>query len=134
MEDIDVLSPRVIRILGQNASPFTLQGTNCYLVGNGKGRILIDTGSGLQSFHNLLKKAMKNNGIERLDSVILTHHHIDHIGGVKNLASLLEDQRLFIYYYAGQNEVYWKENDPRFEYISLTDNSQINTEGANIEV
>jgi glyoxylase-like metal-dependent hydrolase (beta-lactamase superfamily II) len=97
--------------LGLNPGPFTLQGTNTYLIGNGRRRLLIDTGEGhdgmvgtliiiklnyfalmlcsvlvcLVGWIENLSKTMKDEGIEGLDGILITHWHHDHIGGIDHV-------------------------------------------------
>lgn len=86
--DIEVLSDKVISVLAQNPNPFTLNGTNTYLVGTGKKRLLIDTGEGGikgDKYLPILRDAMAQHGIEGLDGIVVTHLHFDHVGGTKDI-------------------------------------------------
>ncbi|TKR80379.1 hypothetical protein L596_014461 [Steinernema carpocapsae] len=80
VEPIALLSPKVHRILGMNPGAFTLQGTNTYLVGTGKSKILIDTGdAGIEKYIENLGSVLGENKIE---GIIITHWHHDHVGGI----------------------------------------------------
>ncbi|VDP20801.1 unnamed protein product [Heligmosomoides polygyrus] len=79
MDDVVQISPNVTRILGQNPGPFTLQGTNTYLVGCGQKMFLIDAGeSNNTRYIDRLKEALGDSSIE---GIICTHWHHDHLGG-----------------------------------------------------
>ncbi|KAK3680668.1 putative metallo-beta-lactamase domain protein [Podospora appendiculata] len=85
--DVEQVSPRVIRILGQNPGKFTLQGTNTYIVGTGPERLMIDTGQGIADWASLVAQTLSNEQFA-LSHVLLTHWHGDHTGGVPDLINL----------------------------------------------
>ena len=82
---VQVLSERVTAALGMNPGPFTLMGSNTYLVGTGKKRILIDTGEGLDEYIPVLREAMSASGCEGIQEVLITHYHYDHVGGLESI-------------------------------------------------
>jgi glyoxylase-like metal-dependent hydrolase (beta-lactamase superfamily II) len=81
LPDIDRWSERVVVALGQNPGVFTGPGTNTYLIGTGKRRILLDTGGGEPEYMDVLRRAVEEAGCEGLQEIVLTHGHPDHIGG-----------------------------------------------------
>lgn len=87
--NIQKLSNCVTCVLAQNPSPFTLQGTNTYLVGSPQTneRLLIDTGSGNVEYFELLKKYLEDNKL-KITTIAITHSHIDHLGGVEDVLKL----------------------------------------------
>lgn len=79
-------SARVITVLGLNPGLFTGPGTNTYLVGTGRERILLDTGEGRPAYLDLLARSLEAHGNLRIQEIVLTHGHPDHMGGVAGVA------------------------------------------------
>ncbi|KFA54245.1 hypothetical protein S40293_07812 [Stachybotrys chartarum IBT 40293] len=100
--DVEQLTPRVLRVLGQNAGKFTLQGTNTYVVGTGHERLLVDTGQGIPEWADLISTTFAASGIQ-LSHVLLTHWHGDHTGGVPDLLRLYPSLVSSIYKHTPSN-------------------------------
>ncbi|OAQ60745.1 beta-lactamase-like protein [Pochonia chlamydosporia 170] len=120
LADVEQLTPRVLRVLGQNPGKFTYQGTNTYIVGTGKQRLMIDTGGGELAWAELIESTLKSMDIS-LSHVLLTHWHGDHTGGVPDLL------RLYPYL---KDEIY--KNDPNGTQQDITDNQIFAVEGATV--
>jgi glyoxylase-like metal-dependent hydrolase (beta-lactamase superfamily II) len=76
---ISQLSSRVWRIMGLNPSPMTLGGTNTFLVGTGRTRILIDSGEAVPEYAELLKHVVAATNTTAISHLLVTHWHHDHI-------------------------------------------------------
>jgi ribonuclease/clavin/mitogillin len=90
------LSARVTRVMGMNPSAMTLGGTNTYLVGQGRQRVLIDTGEGAPDYLPVLERALREASEvvgERVEiaQVLFTHWHPDHVGGIAQVRQLFPD-------------------------------------------
>ncbi|KAL6238480.1 hypothetical protein BDW75DRAFT_237368 [Aspergillus navahoensis] len=95
LSDIDDgLSGCVVRFLGYNPGSMQLQGTNTYLVGTGRTRILIDTGEGAPQWAVNVTRYLEDHDIT-ISHVLLTHWHKDHTGGVADL--LAHDPTITVY-------------------------------------
>ncbi|CAB3403826.1 unnamed protein product [Caenorhabditis bovis] len=126
LEPIEICSPAVTRILGFNPGPFTLQGTNTYLLGTGKRKILVDTGEpNISDYIGALKTVLKENEIE---CMVITHWHGDHVGGINNIVSdILNSKKVPIYKFRREAD----EEKERFQYVD--DGFIVAVEGATLK-
>lgn len=76
----------VVRVLAPNPGPFTLEGTNTWIVGDGSVAI-IDPGPELPSHREAVLAAAARVGPVR--AILLTHHHPDHAPGAAAMAARL---------------------------------------------
>lgn len=128
---IERLSSRVIRILGCNPSAMTLQGTNTYLVGQGKNRILIDSSGGetINEYIDVLSKELNNQNC-KLQEILITHWHSDHTEGVQPIFKSITKTPIKV----SKHELTEGgcEHDQVTKYNYINDNHVFKTEGATL--
>ncbi|VDP26368.1 unnamed protein product [Heligmosomoides polygyrus] len=126
LEPVTRLSPLVVRILGQNPGPFTLQGTNTYLVGSGKRKILIDAGEpNIPQYISSLQSALAENQGE-IDAIIITHWHYDHVGGIPSVLKEIVGHEVPVYKFQRGS----KEDPSQFHYID--EGYEVKVEGSTL--
>ena len=140
------LSSRVVSVLGMNPGPFTLGGTNTYLVGTGASRLLIDCGGGAPTaaaYVDNLASAMAEQEVDSLQAILLTHWHHDHTGGIAAVLERWPGTPLLklIPSAMEEEEAYDEESGgaPDFapfghSYCALSSSELITTEGASLRV
>jgi endoribonuclease LACTB2 len=126
LPDVDVWSERVVVALGQNPSLFTGPGTNTYLIGRGRRRLLLDPGEGRESYLPVLERALERAGCEGLEAIVLTHGHVDHIGGVRSVLDRFGELPVW--------KLPWPEMDAPYDLRlqPLADGARVATEGATL--
>jgi glyoxylase-like metal-dependent hydrolase (beta-lactamase superfamily II) len=116
-------------IPGLNPGPFTLDGTNTYLVGTGKHRLLIDTGQGIDEYAESLLAALKSTGTKSID-ILLTHKHLDHVGGIDQIRRLMADHFNLFDVKVFKNQM---SDGSLGTYLPIIDNQIFEVDGATLK-
>ncbi|KAK9704229.1 Beta-lactamase-like protein 2 [Basidiobolus ranarum] len=125
------LSSRVTRILGFNPGRFTLQGTNTYLVGTGKERLLIDSGEGKMEYIRSLKSVLEESKEIVIVGIVLTHWHHDHVDGIPSVLELCKSRgnsTVPLY-----KRLYPDKDRKDFEFSNIAEGQVFSVEGATLK-
>lgn len=68
--------------------------SDCTLIKNGDENYLIDSGDKTES--NKVIKYLKDQGVEKLDFIILTHYHGDHYGGLYDITKTFKTDIVYV--------------------------------------
>ena len=79
---------------------------DCILVTTGKHVMMIDTGYNETSSDVI--KYLKENGIEKIDKMIITHYDKDHVGGASDIMDSIEVKSIYMPDYEGEGNKYKK--------------------------
>ncbi|KAG6444077.1 hypothetical protein O3G_MSEX003162 [Manduca sexta] len=131
---ITKLSNRIIRVLGCNPGQMTLQGTNTYLVGTGRNRILIDAGDkDVPEYQKHLSDVVQSENVN-IEHILITHWHHDHIGGVENLYGTIAKQPTIWKHKRSPEDESDVELPSPIQTSWLSDGQEIKVEGATLKV
>ncbi|MDQ3630550.1 MAG: MBL fold metallo-hydrolase [Actinomycetota bacterium] len=75
---------RVAHVRAENPGPFTLEGTNTYVVSDADGTWVVDPGPALPEHLDAVASVVGAAGVS-WRGVLLTHDHADHAGGIPGL-------------------------------------------------
>ncbi|CAG7786216.1 unnamed protein product [Allacma fusca] len=124
---------RVWRVLGCNPGPMTLQGTNIYLVGTGRKRVLIDAGQdGFPEYVQNLTKLLNDENV-KIEHLVLTHWHHDHVGALPEIEPILKNDTPFVYKFP-TIEPQDVPIPSSFKFTPINNNHILKTEGATLRV
>ncbi|RWS26873.1 hypothetical protein B4U80_11245 [Leptotrombidium deliense] len=127
---ISGLSPRIIRVLGMNPGVMTLQGTNTYLIGTGKRRYLLDTGDGTKpEYIELLKSVLHKNNAS-ISAIILSHWHLDHVGGINPVLSLCDNDCKIYKFRDDEHD----SSDEKWKYEYIEDGHEFKLDDTTLKV
>ena len=89
LPDVERLSGCVVCVRALNPGFFTGPGTNTYIVGTGRRRVLIDAGdAGVDAYISLLRRTLHSMcDSATISHILVTHSHPDHVGGVRAAAA-----------------------------------------------
>ncbi|GAB0090745.1 Beta-lactamase-like protein 2 homolog [Sergentomyia squamirostris] len=132
---ITKISQSIIRILGCNPGKMTLQGTNTYLIGSGRKRLLLDAGEpDKPKFIENLRKVLKEENVA-IDNIVITHWHGDHLGGVKDVLAIDEAKGCKVWKFPRTDaEDSYEILPTSCKLHPLQDGQQFTMEGATIEI
>jgi len=88
--------------------------------------ILLDTGQGVAIYADLLETALKElSGSAELERIVLTHAHVDHLGGVKQVTERFGEMEVL--------KMPWEGHDaPAGEISAIGHDTVVHTEGATL--
>lgn len=121
---------KIIRIPVPSLTLWPHVTTNCYLVGNEKECLLIDAGYDQPETKEMIEQVRLEQQLAIPNRIILTHHHIDHASGVKQLT----DWKVAIYSHQEDKEALLKVLPPGSELFNLQDGDLLKVDETELKV